>query len=41
MEKIKLIDRKIIFVYSKNDSIVNYSHTENLKLNCSHIPFGI
>ena len=38
VEKMKRIDRKILFIYSKNDTIVNCAHAETLKLNCRQIP---
>jgi hypothetical protein len=37
-DAIRKIDRKILFLYSKNDSVVNFSHSLNLKKACKHLP---
>lgn len=41
METIKLIDRKIMFIYSKNDSVVSYTHSMKLKVNCKFLAHEI
>jgi len=41
IEKLKKIDVKILLVYSKNDSVVSYTHSLELSKECRRTPIEV